>query len=42
MALIPRVTAHKNDDLSQFEAELQEQAAPSNMAIEAIPLRMII
>ena len=26
--LIPRVAAHKDQDLSQFELELQEQRAP--------------
>jgi hypothetical protein len=38
---IPRVAAKDDQDLSQFEAELQEQAKPS-FEIEAIPLRMIL
>ncbi len=39
--LIPRIAAHKDNDLSQFEAELTEQRAPSS-DFEAFPLRMII
>lgn len=38
---IPRVAAAPDQDLSQFEAELQEQRKPSP-EIEAIPLRMIL
>lgn len=39
--LIPRIAALKDQDLSQFEAELQEKKAPSADA-EAFPLRMIL
>lgn len=40
-AYIPRVGVDKNQDCSQFEAELEEQKPPSP-EIEAIPLRMLI
>ncbi len=40
-ALIPRIAAFKEGDLSEFERELQEQKPPS-AAAEAFPLRMII
>lgn len=38
---IPRIAAKDDQDLSQFEAELEEQRKPS-AEIEAIPLRMIL
>lgn len=41
-ALIPRIAAHKDADLSQFERELQEQRPPSVEALQAFPLRMVI
>jgi hypothetical protein len=40
-ALIPRIAAYKDSDLSQFEAELKEQKAPS-AAVAAFPLRMVL
>lgn len=40
-ALIPRIAALATDDLSQFEAELEEQAQPTE-ASRAFPLRMVI
>ncbi len=43
--LIPRIAARKGQDLSQFEAELQEQAPPSADALfplGAFPLRLIL
>jgi hypothetical protein len=40
-ALIPRVAALADQDLSQFEAELSEQKPPS-AATQAFPLRMIL
>lgn len=40
--LITRVAVHKDFPQEQFEAELRECKAPSQHAIEAIPLRMII
>lgn len=40
-ALITRIAAQQDQDLSQFEAELQEQAAPS-AEVQAFPLRMIL
>lgn len=41
--LIPRIAVKNGQDVSQFEAELQEQAAPpSTEALEAFPLRMLI
>ncbi len=39
--LIPRIAALANQDLKQFDAELQEQRAPTAGA-QAFPLRMII
>lgn len=41
-ALIPRIAAHKDQDLSEFERELEEQAAPSLEVSHAFPLRMLI
>ena len=38
---IPRVAVAADQDVSQFEAELQEKAAPSP-EVEVIPLRMIL
>ena len=38
---IPRIGAKDNQDLSQFERELQEQAVPS-FEIAAFPLRFIL
>jgi hypothetical protein len=40
--LIPRIAAKKGQDLTQFEAELKEQAPPSADAIQVFPLRMIL
>lgn len=40
-ALIPRVAALADQDLSQFEAELREQKPPSS-EVQAFPLRMIL
>ena len=39
--LIPRIAVHKSQDASQFEAELQEQHAPSSDEM-AFPLRMVL
>jgi hypothetical protein len=39
--LVPRIAALADQDLSQFDRELQEQAAPSP-AVECFPLRMIL
>ncbi len=39
--LIVRIAADKNADLSQFEAELQEQAAP-RVEQSAFPFRMTL
>jgi hypothetical protein len=39
--LIPRVAARDDQDLSQFEAELKEQRAPS-FRESAFPLRMLL
>jgi hypothetical protein len=42
MALIPRISPNgKDQDISQFEAELIEQRAPS-AEVAAIPLRLIL
>ena len=38
---IPRIAVHKDEDASQFEAELEQQRAPSE-AVAAYPLRMIL
>lgn len=40
-ALIPRVAALADQDLGQFEAELQEQRAPS-AEVQAFPLRLVL
>ena len=40
--LIPRIAAKKGQDLTQFEAEFQEQAPPSADAIKVFPMRMIL
>lgn len=42
VAVVTRIAAHKDADLAQFEAELRECRAPSPMAVEAIPLRLIL
>lgn len=39
--LIPRIMASRADDLTQFDAELKEQRAPT-AELDAFPLRMII
>lgn len=39
--LVPRIAALTTDDLSEFERELNEHAAPS-AAVSAFPLRMIL
>ena len=39
--LVTRITAHADQDLSQFEAELTETHAPS-AEVQAFPLRMIL
>ena len=39
--LIPRIAALKNQDLAQFEAELEEQRPPS-VPERAFPMRMIL
>jgi hypothetical protein len=39
--LIPRIAARGDQDLSQFEAELKEQRAPS-FRESAFPLRMLL
>ncbi|HWE51373.1 MAG TPA: hypothetical protein VG273_16395 [Bryobacteraceae bacterium] len=41
-ALIPRIAAHKDSDLRQFEAELLPQKAPTDIAMQVFPLRMLI
>lgn len=38
---IPRVAAGEGEDLSQFEAELKEQAPPS-AAVQFYPMRLIL
>lgn len=40
-ALVPRIAVHKDQDASQFDAELQEQSPPLP-AERAFPLRMLI
>ena len=39
--LIPRIAALANQDLAQFEAELEEQKAPSS-DVQIWPLRMVL
>lgn len=41
-ALVTRIAAHKDDDLAEFEHDLQEQIAPSSQAMEVFPLRMVL
>jgi hypothetical protein len=38
---ITRIAVHRDEDSSQFEAELKAQRVPS-AEVEAIPLRMIL
>jgi hypothetical protein len=38
---VSRIAVHKDEDASQFEAELKEMRVPS-VAIESIPLRLIL
>jgi hypothetical protein len=38
---IPRIAVREGQDVSQFEAELQERRSPSP-EVEAIPLRMLL
>lgn len=40
-ALIPRIAAHKDADLAQFEAELEEQKAPT-FNPSPFPSRLVI
>jgi len=40
--LIPRIAALADQNLEQFEAELQEQHAPSSADVQAFPMRMIL
>jgi hypothetical protein len=40
-AMIPRIAAQKDQDLSEFEAELQEQRQPS-ADFDPWPLRMVL
>jgi hypothetical protein len=40
-ALIPRVAAHAHQDLSEFEAELQEHKPPA-AAVQAFPANMVL
>lgn len=42
IAVITRIAAPKGADLSQFEAELQEQRPPSDRATTIFPLRMVL
>jgi hypothetical protein len=41
-AAITRIAVHKDDDATQFDRELEACAPPSPLAIEAMPLRMIL
>lgn len=41
-AVVTRIAVHKDDDARQFEAELQECKPPSQRAIDAIPLRLVL
>lgn len=41
VVLIPRIAVKEGQDVKQFEAELQEQRAPS-AETEVFPLRMIL
>lgn len=40
--LVPRIAAHKDQDLTQFERELQETKPPTPTAVEVFPLKMLI
>lgn len=41
-ALIPRIAAHKGQDLAEFERDLEEQAPPSVEVSQVFPLRMVL
>ena len=41
-AFITRIAVDRNEDCSQFEAELKECRAPENADIEAYPLRLVL
>jgi hypothetical protein len=41
-AFITRIAVHKDDDASQFEAELKEQRSPSRELAGVYPARMIL
>lgn len=40
--MITRIAAHKDDDLSQFEAELREQRPPTNPDVNTYPARLVL
>jgi hypothetical protein len=40
--VVTRIAAHRDADLSQFEAELQECRAPSAEGAQVFPLRLIL
>lgn len=42
VCLVARVAVAADKDQSQFQAELQQHAAPNRDAVDAFPLRMII
>lgn len=42
VAVIVRVVCHKDDDAAEFERDLKVCRPPSGMAMDAIPLRLII
>jgi hypothetical protein len=42
VAVIPRIAAATGDNLEEFERDLQQCEPPSAMAVEAIPLRLVL
>lgn len=41
-AVLTRIAAHKDENLTEFERELKVCRQPSREALEAIPLRMVL
>lgn len=41
-AAIAVISAHKDDDQSEFRRSLGEHRLPSNTALDAIPLRLVL
>jgi hypothetical protein len=42
VCVVTRIAIPKDQDQTQFKAELQEHAAPTDLAVKAFPIRMLI